>query len=516
MRNSVKLEYIILELVCYLYILLFVYTATSKIIDFENFRIQLSQSIVISPFSNWLVLFIPILEFIIAIGLLIKKWRTPAFYAAFVLMVIFSTYIYIILNFIPDIPCSCGGVLDKMSWDDHLIFNLAFVLLALTAILLQKCNLKSIGLLILLTFVGILSVVSLYKVAENKLQKENPFLRVFHSKWVTFEKEIDININSYYFAGWDKNQLYLANYTAPTHLLQIDTSLSEKIERIIKLKNENIPIKKPIIKVNPPFFYWSDGTIPIILSGDCSDWKVNSIHQDIPFFTQIEMLTTADFIIRTNNGNNGENTIGTFNLNHPLFFNANRNFLEKQKDSDGIFETEGSLFHDPITKKTGYVYRYKNGYVVTDYQLKEIARGKTIDTFYKPNIKINKNEKGQKLENLPTIVNSKVAAYNNLLFINSPLRGQFDNLTAWQNNATFDVYNLQTNAYLFSFYITLYKGQKLNSFIVTNDKIYALIGNKLVKYVFSNPFKQKEKQTNKNIPAGSRGTIENLIKRVDQ
>ena len=71
--------------------------------------------------------------------------------------------------------------------------------------------------------------------------------------------------------------------------------------------------------------------------------------------------------------------------------------------------------------KTGYVYRYKNGYVVTDYHLKEMVRGKTIDTFYQPNIKIKRNEKG-KIRKFTTIVNNKVAAYNNLLFINSPLK----------------------------------------------------------------------------------------------
>ena len=45
---------------------------------------------------------------------------------------------FIILNFIPDIPCSCGGVLEKMSWNEHLIFNIAFVVLGLVAILLQN------------------------------------------------------------------------------------------------------------------------------------------------------------------------------------------------------------------------------------------------------------------------------------------------------------------------------------------------------------------------------------------
>ena len=153
----------IVTIVCYLYILLFVYTATSKIIDFENFKIQISQSMVISPFTNELVWFIPLFEVMIAVGLMVNKWRTLALHAAFVLMVIFSTYIYIILNFIPDIPCSCGGVLEKMSWEEHLIFNVAFVILALIAILVEKWNLKRIGTLCLLTIFGIASVLFLYQ-----------------------------------------------------------------------------------------------------------------------------------------------------------------------------------------------------------------------------------------------------------------------------------------------------------------------------------------------------------------
>jgi hypothetical protein len=489
MEISIKIRTIFFELVCYLYILLFVYTAVSKIIDFENFIIQISQSIVISPFTHWIVWLIPVIEFIIASALITQKWKTIALYAAFLLMVIFSTYIYIILNFIPDIPCSCGGVLENMSWNEHLIFNIAFVVLGLVAIFLQKCNLRRISIVSLLFFIGIASVFMLYKIAANQLQRENPFIRIFHSKWVNFESEIDLNVNSYYFAGFDKNNIYLANYTSPIHLLQIDTTLSSKKERIITLEDTNIPIKKVIIQIRPPYFYWFDGSVPLIMTGNSDALKVTSKQDNLSFFTQIETLTNHDFIIRTNNAKNGENIIGTFNLNTPLVFHSNSNLLEKQKNSDGIFETEGSLFHDPISKKAGYVYRYKNGYVLTDYHLNEMVRGKTIDTFYRPNIKIKKNEKGQMLASLPTIVNNKIAAYNHLLFINSPLRGQFDPLEAWQNNATVDVYHLASQQYEFSFYITLYKEQKLHSFIVVNSSLYALVGNKLVKYSFSNEFK---------------------------
>ena len=91
MGISNTIRTIFLELVRYLYILLLVYTAVSKIIDFENFKTQISQSIVISPFTNWIVWFIPFIELIIALALVTKKWKNLALYVAFLLMIIFST-----------------------------------------------------------------------------------------------------------------------------------------------------------------------------------------------------------------------------------------------------------------------------------------------------------------------------------------------------------------------------------------------------------------------------------------
>lgn len=478
-----------LELVRYLFIVLMVYTAVSKVLDYENFKIQISQSIVISPFTNWMVWFVPGIELLIALALTTEKWKTYALHTAFLLMVIFSTYIYIILNYIPDIPCSCGGVLEHMSWREHLLFNSTFVILGFIAILVQNCTFKSILITSVLTFTGIASVFLLYHLAAQQLQKENPFIRIFHTKWVGYESEIDLNVNSYYFAGNDQNNIYLANYTAPLHLLKIDTSLSSKTEIIIPLEDTNIPIKKVTLHVNPPFFYWMDGAVPLIMQGYSDDWKVTSMYRDLSFFTQIEKLNNHTFLIRTNHAKNGENIIGTINLRPPFEFYSNPNLLDKQKNNDGIFETEGSLFHDPISEKIGYVYRYKNGYVVTDYRLKEITRGKTIDTFHQPNINIKKSKEGQRLATLPTIVNHTIAAYNDFLFIHSPLRGQFDNLTSWQNNATIDVYSLSTNQYLFSFYLPLYKGQKLHGLALIHSNLYVLVGHTLMKYTFSNEFK---------------------------
>ncbi|MEJ0031509.1 MAG: MauE/DoxX family redox-associated membrane protein [Bacteroidota bacterium] len=41
-------------------------------------------------------------------------------------MVMFTAYIVVITRFSEYTPCSCGGVLEKMSWDQHLVFNIGF------------------------------------------------------------------------------------------------------------------------------------------------------------------------------------------------------------------------------------------------------------------------------------------------------------------------------------------------------------------------------------------------------
>jgi len=38
-------------------------------------------------------------------------------------MTAFTVYIFLILNYSPFVPCSCGGVLEDLGWWEHLWFN---------------------------------------------------------------------------------------------------------------------------------------------------------------------------------------------------------------------------------------------------------------------------------------------------------------------------------------------------------------------------------------------------------
>jgi len=52
-------------------------------------------------------------------------------------MVMFTSYIIAITRYSDYVPCSCGGALESLTWNQHLLFNIGFLLLALIGIILS-------------------------------------------------------------------------------------------------------------------------------------------------------------------------------------------------------------------------------------------------------------------------------------------------------------------------------------------------------------------------------------------
>ncbi|OMP74845.1 MauE/DoxX family redox-associated membrane protein [[Flexibacter] sp. ATCC 35208] len=128
----------IIEIISMLFIILFVYTAISKFMDFSVFSEQIATSPILAPVASWIAWVVPIVEILVSIALLIPAFRLKGLYASLALMLGFTIYIIIILNFSPHIPCSCGGVIELMSWREHLVFNSFFIVLAILAIWLSR------------------------------------------------------------------------------------------------------------------------------------------------------------------------------------------------------------------------------------------------------------------------------------------------------------------------------------------------------------------------------------------
>jgi hypothetical protein len=122
------------QIIAVLFILLWMYAAAGKLVDYEKFQVQLSKSPMLTQFSNITSLLVPAIEIAIALLLFSEKFRLLGLYASLCLMTAFTAYIYAITHYSEVIPCSCGGILEDMTWQQHFVFNIVFLVLSAVAI----------------------------------------------------------------------------------------------------------------------------------------------------------------------------------------------------------------------------------------------------------------------------------------------------------------------------------------------------------------------------------------------
>jgi putative oxidoreductase len=130
---------VVLECIAALLILLFLYASVSKFLDFKRFIDEMNNQPLPNSWTPFLVWGIPFLEITISAALLFEYTRLLAFYASFILMTLFTIYATLILaHFFPYVPCSCGGVIRKLTWPQHLALNLIYVALSVLGLVLQR------------------------------------------------------------------------------------------------------------------------------------------------------------------------------------------------------------------------------------------------------------------------------------------------------------------------------------------------------------------------------------------
>jgi hypothetical protein len=127
-----------IETICVFLIILWTYASFSKLLDYQTFSVQLGQSPLIGDLAPWVAFGIPVLEIILAVSLAFQKTRQKSLYASFILMTVFTTYIFVITNYSDYVPCSCGGILEKMTWATHFWFNIIVTAFIAFAIILSS------------------------------------------------------------------------------------------------------------------------------------------------------------------------------------------------------------------------------------------------------------------------------------------------------------------------------------------------------------------------------------------
>lgn len=131
-------------LIVSLLVLLWIYTAVSKISDLQQFQTEIYNQNFSRTVASILLWMIPISETTAAILLLLPKTRLIGLILSAVLMLVFTIYIgLVLLNYYDRTPCSCGGVLKELGWNAHFYFNLFFLAISLIGTYLELPKLKN-------------------------------------------------------------------------------------------------------------------------------------------------------------------------------------------------------------------------------------------------------------------------------------------------------------------------------------------------------------------------------------
>jgi len=127
-----------IDIIAGLLILLFVYTALSKLDNYSFFQAQLNLYPFIGLFGGTLAWAIPGMELLIAILLLLPAHRRKGLMGALILLIAFTIYLLLMILYTPDLPCSCGGVIQSLTWTQHIFFNCGFIIITFIAVLVSK------------------------------------------------------------------------------------------------------------------------------------------------------------------------------------------------------------------------------------------------------------------------------------------------------------------------------------------------------------------------------------------
>ncbi len=121
------------SIISYLLIILWVYAAVVKLADYPAFTGQLK----VQPLPEWSLPFLskalPLGEIGLAVLLLFRKTINLGLLLSFILMLCFTVYVLLALSgAFGAIPCACAGIIGKLPWKEHLIFNIFFTATAYT------------------------------------------------------------------------------------------------------------------------------------------------------------------------------------------------------------------------------------------------------------------------------------------------------------------------------------------------------------------------------------------------
>lgn len=332
------------------------------------------------------------------------------------------------------------------------------------------------------------AILTVFLLTEQQVHRNNAFTRRYPPHPVVKQYDLDIGHNSYYVAGWDNNALYLGNSTAAWHLLQINLRTRDTTHIRMEPRNKQLKYRSLETRVLPPYFYVMDGTMPFILRGRIGQWVAVRWMEGTAFFNRAEPIDSTRIFIRTVSSHNQRSTLGLIQKTSHFQVRLDTTLLETQLD--GTFDVDGMLLKSGDGQSLGYLYYYRNEFMVLDARMEHHDRQRTIDTVQQAQIRVSEpNDQNQiQMQAPPLFVNRSGAMDGNYFFVQSDRLGRHESKSMLDQASIIDVYNHKKGTYEFSFYLYHIGHKKVREFAKHEEFVIALIGDRLSVYLTGEPY----------------------------
>lgn len=129
----------VVKMICCVLMFVFIYTSLSKLLSLPEFIREMKNQ----PLPNWLknqlVWLVPGSELMVSTLLAFNATRLRGLLLSSVLLGAFTLYAALIVTqSFTYIPCSCGGIVAWLSWEEHLFLNIILTSLSLVGLIQLK------------------------------------------------------------------------------------------------------------------------------------------------------------------------------------------------------------------------------------------------------------------------------------------------------------------------------------------------------------------------------------------
>lgn len=463
--------------VSYLFILLFVYAAVSKLMDLGIFQSQIAQSAMLAPYAKTLAWLVPISELLLAILLFISHARVWGLLGSTILMFGFTIYVYLIWMYSPSLPCSCGGVLEAMDWETHLYFNLGFTLLGAWAWYLEISHKHNYTLLLTGSFGMFVLVLTLfYTQPKPQILQDDSFTRKYVEKTLKEVAAQKLAFNSYYVAGVNDSLVYLGNSTGFTHGIEWNYRTGDTTHFRIQINEAPEQFSSlPKWQIYNSHFFIGEGVTPSLYKGKVDEWIATEFMLAVPYYSDIIVMDSTEFIIRAMQASTQKNILATYNDTEPYV--QIHDVLEQ--DMGNLFQADGTLVWDAEQQEISYLYYYRNR---IDYWDKNFSNSQTTPLLYNLALDIRSHQ-GRDRTHLREATYSpfqiKLRKWNNKYYVLSDVMGVEESKDDFTKNSIIDIYG---SMYLESIRIPNKNGEKASDFYITDHHIIVHYATQVVAY----------------------------------